>query len=90
MRKHPFDRDRMNNMHPRPVANAAMQTIDALQRHHLAEAQVMGLAAAFVLMCERYDVPAQDVFTASKNLMVASEEDRTEFKAVRDYMKYEV
>jgi hypothetical protein len=44
----------------------------------------------FLALAEQLDIPPQEVFTATKNLIVTNEGKRTEFKAVDAYLKGEV
>lgn len=62
------DRDRLNSANRKQVANDTVRIFDRIQGWKK-EAQLLALASAFVLLAETCKVPAQDVFTASKNLM---------------------
>ena len=62
------DRDRMNHASKRDVAATCVRVFDRLQGY-AREKQLLGLACSFILLCEASGIPAQDVFTASKNLM---------------------
>lgn len=85
--------DRVVNVPAASAGQAAMGVIDALQ-HYIERdkgAQAVGLCSAFLLFCERFGLQAQDVFTATKNLMNAAEGDvRKDFDAVRLYLQNEV
>ena len=84
-----FDRDRLVNLPVKEGAGAAMQVIDSLQRHR-PEARVLGAAAVFVLLAERFGLAAQDVMTATTNLMNYAEGRRPEFAAVQEYLQKEL
>lgn len=85
-----MNRDLFNNCNPRRAANAAMAVIDATQRGFQPHEQMHGAAAAFLLLADHWGVPAQDLFTATKNLMANREGKAPEFDAVREYMKHEL
>lgn len=81
----------MNSAAARPVANAAMAIIDRIQGNWPAEVQLMGLAWCFRLVVEHYGLSPQDVMTAASNLAASNEgENRSEFRGLRDYVRYEL
>lgn len=84
--------DLLNNMPPEAVALASFEVIDALQRHHLYPAnQVGALAATFLLVCSHLKLDPQDVFTATKNLLMADRyAGRQHFNAVKLYVENEI
>jgi hypothetical protein len=85
-----FVYDLMVNAEPRAVSLATMSVADGVQTLP-PETQVMGAAAFFLLLCEGYKVPAQDVFTAVTNLMNSEKGDAIpQFNAAREYIKHEV
>lgn len=86
-----FNRDRMANAPRQRVAAMAMTVIDGAQRFEKA-VQPLGMAAAFILLCEQLKVNPQDAFTMANNVMINAETgNRTpEFRAVREYIKHEV
>ena len=84
-----LNRDRMNNADPRTVANAPMAVVDRLQAFP-AEAQAMGAAVAFLILAEQGGIPAQDLFTATKNLMNNQDGIRPEFAALSEYVRNEL
>lgn len=79
----------MNNADPHRVASAAMTVVDRLQSYHPAE-QIMGVAALFLILAEHRGVPAQDIFTATKNLINGVDGKRPEFRALQEYVKHEL
>jgi hypothetical protein len=82
--------DLMVNAEPVAVSQAAMAVADGVQAYK-PEAQVMGAAAFFIILCEEYKVNAQDVFTATKNLMASERLDVIpQFNAAREYIKGEL
>lgn len=85
-----MNRDAFNNANPRRVANTAMAVIDATQRGFAPHEQAHGIACAFLLLAEHLRIPAQDLFTASKNLMNDTTGKRPEFRAITDYLRNEV
>lgn len=84
-----IDRTRLMNMAVTDASRAAMQVIDALQ-HHRPEAQAVGACAAFLLLAEASGIPAQDLFTATKNIINGAEGKRPEFAAVEMYVQQEI
>jgi len=89
--KRPFSRDRMLNANRFKVAYAAMGTIDGVQTFDK-EVQPLGMAVAFILMCEAYGVAAPDVFTAAGNIIVHTEtkDASPEIRAVKQYIQEEL
>lgn len=63
-----LDRDKMNHASKADVGKAMVTIFDRIQTWGR-EKQLLALASAFVLLAEASNVNAQDVFTASKNLM---------------------
>lgn len=56
-----------------------------------APVQLTSAAIYFLLLCEHYKMPAQDVFTIAKNLMNTHDGVlATEFEAIRLYLQCEV
>jgi hypothetical protein len=84
-----IDRDKLMNMAVSDAGRAAMQVVDALQNHR-PEAQVVGACAAFLLLAEASGMPAQDLFSATKNLINGAEGKRPEFAAVSMYIELEI
>lgn len=85
--------ERIINANSTEAGKAAMTIIDTLQGYIEADkgAQVIGLCAAFRLLCERFNLDIQDVFSATGNLISSAQGDiRKDFQAVRDYLDNEV
>lgn len=59
----------MNNANRLRVARLVVGIFDRIQDHPIKEEQLLAMAGAFVLMADAMDIPAQDAFTAVKNLM---------------------
>lgn len=62
------DRDRLMNADRKEVASTTVHIFSRIEAFRK-ERQLLGLACAFVLLCDACNIPAQDVFTAAKNLM---------------------
>lgn len=62
------DRDKITNADRITTANVCALLFNAIQDKP-AETQLLGLAAAFLLMARATGVPAQEAFTAVTNLM---------------------
>ncbi|MGN6548398.1 MAG: hypothetical protein ACTHJ3_00675 [Pararhizobium sp.] len=84
-----LNRDVMNTASPRLVAMASMQTLNGLQDFR-PEVQIMGAAAVFLQLADHLGIPAQEAFTATKNLINGDDGKRVEFRAIDDYMKGEL
>jgi len=84
-----LDKDKMNSADPLLVGRSAMTTIDALQDFD-PETQVMGMAACFLLLCDRFKVQPGDVFQTTQNVMNGVAGKRPEFEAVQSYLAGEV
>lgn len=63
-----IDRDRLNRADKAEVAETCVKLFDRIQ-HLPKHVQLLGLAAAFLLMCNASGIPAQDGFSVVKNLM---------------------
>lgn len=85
-----MNRDLYHSADPARVANCTMAVIDATQRGFQPHEQMHAMAIAFLMLAEHWGVPAQDAFTASKNLLNDQEGKRPEFGAVVQYMKNEL
>lgn len=82
------NRDVMNMAKPRDVAQASMGVLNAIQDHR-PEIQIMGAAAVFLQLADHLGIPAQEAFTATKNLINGDDGKRPEFKAIDAYMNGE-
>lgn len=84
-----MNRDKLNSL---PAAVAARSTFTMLDRAQDLQPEygLVGTAALFLLLCEAHGIEAQDVMTVTKNLMVSEGERHPEFRALADYMKYEI
>ena len=86
------DRDKLNMASKQEVAHACVSVFDRIQGWGR-EKQLLALATAFVLLADASGIPAQDVFTASKNLMIdpmTSTGLAPQFQAMRFHLKTEV
>jgi hypothetical protein len=81
--------DKFNNSKLRESASSAFALLDVNQDEP-AHIQLHAAAAYFLLLCEHHDLPPQDVFIATKNLMNHAEGPRPEFRAIRAYMEGEL
>jgi hypothetical protein len=82
--------DGLNNADPAQVAQAAFTQLDRLQGFKQ-EVLCASAAATFLLLCEHFKVEPQDVFVATKNLLMDDREGgRHEFEAVRLFVKHEI
>lgn len=85
-----FDRDAFHSLRTKLAARATAAIFDANQ-YRSPEEQVAGAAAAFLLLCEAYKVPAQDAFSAVKNMMNHHEtRGGTDFDGLRSYLGADV
>lgn len=80
------NKDSLTNMDIKAASLATMAVVDSIQKMKTHE-QIAGLCISFILLCENYGVPAQDVFTYSKNIINGADGKRVEFKGVQHYMK---
>lgn len=77
-------------MPTKDAARATIKVLDAVQ-HGRPEEAIAGLAAAFLLITERYRLPAQDAFLATSNMMRHHDDrGRSEFDAARSYLDADV
>lgn len=82
----------MNDADKVEVASACVRCFDAIQAlpKHV---QLLGLAAAFLLMCNASGIPAQDGFTTVKNLMydpLTRSRTAPQFQAMDYHLRTEV
>lgn len=86
------NRDKLNSASKKEVANACVSVFDRIQGWGR-EKQLLALASAFVLLASALGIPAQDVFTASKNLMadpMTSTGLAPQFQAMRFHLNTDV
>lgn len=88
--KRQFSRDRLMNAPRREVAHAAMGVVDGVQRFNI-EHRLLGMAAAFLIMCEELGIDPFDAATGARNIMLHKETGKRvpEFLAVGDYIRNE-
>lgn len=84
-----LNRDVLNMAGPRDVAMASMTVLDRLQDFR-PEIQIMGAAAVFLELADHIGIPAQEAFTATKNLINGDDGKRPEFRAISAYLKGEI
>lgn len=84
-----MNNDKITNADPARVARASFAILNRLQDFPKEE-QPLAAAAVFLTLADHLGVPAQDLFTFTKNLMNSKEGLRPEFGGVRDYIKYEI
>ena len=73
------------------TSRLSMAVIDRLQNHdenHKGE-MIAAVAVTFLALAERFGIPAQDVFTSTKN-MIAHQGGHPAFRAVKDYVRNEL
>ena len=87
---HRFDRDLFHSLPTKAAAQTTIAALNAIQDRR-PECQVAGLAAAFLLVCEKYGMPAQDAFTATRNMMHGHKaRGGYEFDAAQSYLSDDV
>ncbi len=85
-----FNRDGFHMVDCAFTAQSAMHVVDAMQSYR-PEAQVAGVAAAFLLLCEAHGISPPDAAQAVSNIIHDSEGRLIpEFRAVRRYYREEV
>lgn len=83
-----IDPDRFNLANPRRVGNTAFAVIDAIQQRP-AEEQVLGMATAFMALCQLHKQHPGNVFQTVQNILNASGK-RPEVRALESYLKEEL
>lgn len=86
------DRDRLMNANKAEVARDTVTVFDRIQ-HLPKHRQLLALAAAFLLTADASGIPAQDAFTATKNLMkdpLTSTGLSPQFQAMKFHLRTEV
>lgn len=84
--RHPLH-DALHNTTLKDVTHAMYATVDALQTYR-PEQQIAGLAAGFLLLCERFDYPPARALEAAENMIrQARYRDANTFEAARLYMQ---
>jgi len=84
-----LNKDQMNMADPVMIGRTAMSVIDAVQ-DYTPEQQALGMAATFMLLCDRFGVKPQDVFETSQNVMNGVAGKRPEFAGVQSYLAGEL
>jgi hypothetical protein len=84
--------DGLVNAPPKAVAEISFLVIDGIQHHPTNPlAQAAGVAATFLLLCEHLKVEPQDVFVATKNILLDEREGGSKhFEAVRMFVSNEI
>lgn len=84
-----FSFDRMNNADLDEVAQASIGLVGNLQEHNK-EAQVLGLATAFMVVCRHLKVHPSDAFRACTNMIATRKGESRGFKALELYVENEI
>lgn len=85
-----FDRDLFHSLKTLNVARGTAAVFDAVQMRP-SEEVVAALACAFLLVADKYKVPAQDAFTAASNMMrFHDDKGRSHFEGLRFYLDADV
>jgi len=85
-----FDRDAFHSLSTKAAARATAAILSEVQMRP-PEEQVAGAACVFLLLCERYRIPAQDAFAATKQMMNDHDErGYTAFDGIRSYLDADV
>jgi hypothetical protein len=88
--KSTFSYDGFANASPAEVSQAAVAVINVVQESQ-AHVQAHAVAIAFLIMCDRYRIEPQTVFTIVKNLMASAEAGHSkEYRALIDYVTHEL
>ena len=86
---HPLH-DRIYNATLRQVREATVRVVDAVQVLK-PEEQIAGMAATFLLLCERYDYAPRKALEAAENMLRAARyRDESHFEAMRLYLRHEL
>lgn len=86
------DRDKLTNASRQSVAEGTVSIFDRIQGWPK-EAQLLALACAFILTADASGLPAQEAFTAAKNLMaddLTSTGLAPQFQAMKYHLTTEV
>ena len=72
------------------VSLSAIKVMDAIQGEKVAN-QMLGLAAAFIVMLHHYELTHTDVMGIADNIVYSGENNnmKPDFKAIKNYMKEE-
>lgn len=85
-----MNRDMMNNADPQGVGRAAMWMLDKIQGIEGSHTQVASIGVLFLLLCDRFSVTPQDVFTTVNNMMHTTQGDLPVFRGIKMYMENEL
>jgi hypothetical protein len=88
MRGLKIDRDRLTSVSAKRVAQSAMRVIDALQRDPK-EAQIAGLACAFILLAKHLRVAQGDALGIAQRIL-NDKQRKTDLQAVSLYITNEL
>ena len=83
-------RDLAGNADVAEAARVAMSVADAVQKSPSRGARFVGMAAAFLLVCENAGLPVSDLMGMARNCMNMARGVRPEFSAVSEYVRNEV
>lgn len=86
------DRDRLNSAPAASVASTCVSIFDRIQGL-TQEKQLLGLACAFALMCDAVNLPPQEVYQASRNVMaekMTASGMKPQFEAMRFHLETDI
>lgn len=85
-----IDYTRLANADAHETSQATIAVANGLQNYDK-EVQLLAAAAFFLLLCEGHRVPAQEVFTYTKNMMNAEKYAAApQFNAAKQYIEQEI
>lgn len=84
-----ISRDKMNLASARTVGNVSMAVLTAVQNYP-AEERALGMAHAFLALCERFKLHPGDTFQTVGNILNDVQGPRPEFRAVQSYLREEM
>lgn len=77
--------DKFNNIDPDMVGQGGMNILNVIQ-HLPKEVQVHAVAAAFLMIAYRNKLNAQDIFTATRNMLNEASHEAPGLRAMRMYV----
>lgn len=89
MSRHKFNTDRMNNASLEAVAQLAIGLVGQLQDAPK-ELQPLGLAIAFITLCEHFGIEPAETFRASTNMRATRMMDSKGYRAFQLYVENEL
>jgi len=81
--------DRLNNLNPSDVIQTSLQQVSETQFENQ-ELQSVSFAVTLMMFCKRHSIDVGDAFTVANNILASRHGQEQHYRALADYMRYEL